>query len=440
MKKYFYKLSLLAFIASTVLTSCDPAIDAPASSAGQADFTKYVAVGNSLTAGYQDNGLYREGQLNSYPAILAQQFKLVGGGEFVQPLFTEEQANGSGYLRLESFDANGLPVFGNVSDKLAVRGRGLDPNQTPLFTKFTDEVNNLGVPGIRMEDVTTFGYGFNNPLGFNPYYERLLADAPTPTGALMPYVSKAAATQPSFFTMWLGNNDVLGYATSGGLAPISTITRFRDGMNAMLNALVGTNNTKGVVIGLIDVTGIPFFTAKATTTLMASAAAANTKLYITTGTNQVREATAADYVLLNSTVGADETVGTNTIPHGFSPFNPLRNEEVLDNAEVAAVQAATAQFNTELKAAAESKNLAFVDMDAFFKSTAMRDGKPQLSINTVAYTPAYVSGNIFSLDGVHLTPRGYAIVANEVIRNINTKYGAHVPTVDETKYRAVLFP
>ena len=70
----------------------------------------------------------------------------------------------------------------------------------------------------------------------------------------------------------------------------------------------------------------------------------------------------------------------------------------------------------------------------------MKEGKPALTIDAVNYSPAFISGNLFSLDGVHLTPRGYAIVANEIIRNINAAYGSRVPTVDITEYDAVLFP
>jgi hypothetical protein len=58
----------------------------------------------------------------------------------------------------------------------------------------------------------------------------------------------------------------------------------------------------------------------------------------------------------------------------------------------------------------------------------------------VAYSPAFITGNLFSLDGVHPTPRGYAIIANEMIKAINGKYQARIPTVDVTQYRAVLFP
>src|SRR6478735_8910552 len=94
MKKYFYKSGLLAFLAVAFFSSCQPEIDAPQTSKGDLDLTKYIAVGNSLTSGYSDGGLYREGQLNSYPNILAGQFLQVGGGEFVQPLFSEAQKNG----------------------------------------------------------------------------------------------------------------------------------------------------------------------------------------------------------------------------------------------------------------------------------------------------------------------------------------------------------
>jgi len=437
MKNFIYKSGMLAIFAGLLLTSCDPEIDNFQPAPGSANFTKYVAVGNSLTAGYQDDGLYREGQLSSYPAILAEQFKMAGGGEFVQPLFTEAQATGTGYLQLTGFSSTGLPVTSRVAAS-AERGTGLD-GKTKLYTEYLEEVNNLGIPGIKMADVKTAGYGFNNPAGFNPYYERLIGNDPTPTSGLMPYVNKVASTNPTFFTMWLGNNDVLSYATSGGQLPISSETDFQAGLDAMITALTA-NGAKGAVMNIPDVTGIPFFTVKATSTLIQSAAAANTKLYITTGTGQVREATVADYVLLTSTVGTPEAVGPNTIPHGFSQFNPLKNGEVLDAAEVTTVQSATGNFNTKIAAAAQAKDLALVDMNAFFKSAQMVNGRPNLSYNGVAYSPAFITGNLFSLDGVHPTPRGYAIIANQIIKGINAKYNSRIPQVDETQYRAVLLP
>src|SRR5690606_18428309 len=74
--------------------SCEPEFENPVTdegfySSGTADFSKYVSVGNSLTAGYADGALYITGQQNSYPNIMAQQFEFVGGGDFTQPLMND---------------------------------------------------------------------------------------------------------------------------------------------------------------------------------------------------------------------------------------------------------------------------------------------------------------------------------------------------------------
>ncbi|MGN6477343.1 MAG: hypothetical protein ACTHKV_08960, partial [Flavipsychrobacter sp.] len=60
--------------------------------------------------------------------------------------------------------------------------------------------------------------------------------------------------------------------------------------------------------------------------------------------------------------------------------------------------------------------------------------------NGVAFNTTFVSGGAFSLDGVHLTPRGYALVANQIINTINNRYNATIPQVDVNKYNGVLFP
>ena len=39
---------------------------------GDADFSKYIALGNSLTSGYRDGALYIDAQNESYPNIIAQ--------------------------------------------------------------------------------------------------------------------------------------------------------------------------------------------------------------------------------------------------------------------------------------------------------------------------------------------------------------------------------
>src|SRR5258708_2735160 len=106
-----YRSYLHIFLVTGLLGfgACKTSINTPAPSRGTADFSRYISVGNSLTAGFADNGLYLEGQQNSYPSIIAAQMQKVGGGTFTQPLFSTDQANGSGYLKLTAL-TNGVPT------------------------------------------------------------------------------------------------------------------------------------------------------------------------------------------------------------------------------------------------------------------------------------------------------------------------------------------
>ena len=456
------------------LTSCQPEIEAPAASPGSADFSRYVSVGNSLTAGFSDGGLYREGQLNSYPNILAQQFKLVGGGDFVQPLFTEPQSNGSGYLCLASFTPAGTPITASVTTGLAVRG---GTAQAPLYTKFTDPVNNLAVPGIRMSDVQTPGYG---SVQGNPYFERITPDNTPFQTYLQRVQATVASIKPTFFTEWLGNNDVLGYAFSGGasaaannsLTPVATFTT---NANLVLDALTA-GGAKGVVITIPDVTGIPFFTTVGPpfkATLVANnvpgvvaltgaapgaAASGNRKPLATAdirdanGGRQLFTLTSAPFLgLLGRPTGAPwrsfvpkAALATylsayaidTTQAFGVSAGNPIPSSFVLDDVEQGLAGTATTAFNSALVAAAGARNLAVFDANTFFRSVASGG----YVVNAANNTANYLSGNIFSLDGVHPTPRGYAIIASEMLKVINVKYSSSIPSVNANTYRGVVFP
>ena len=484
MKPFFkYTAPALALLGLS-LGSCKPDLeDSPKSSAGQADFSRYIAVGNSLTAGFGDNGLYLEGQQTSYPAIMAGQFALVGGGAFAQPLFAAANANGTGYLSLSGFTAAGTPVLAPVAANAAV-GLGAD-GRTPLLAKYTAADNqNLGIPGIRVADVQTPGYGLNNPLGFNPYFERLLG-ASSPT-TYQQYVQERVTTiKPTFFTNWLGNNDVLGYATSGGTAaPLTGDAEFTTKYTAVTDVLTA-GGAKGLLVTIPNVVNVPFFTTVSTASVIASVSAAPVPASIVTsltaglgltpaqvssirfglfiqalnatGAVVTREATATDLLLLpaGSVIGTPSAPpSTNPFPRGFglvitglspqqagglavaAPANPLPNALVLDAAEVTLVQNRTTALNAIIASVANSKGLALFDANTFFNGVA-RGG---LVVNGVSNSAAFISGNLFSLDGVHPTPRGYAVIANEMIRAINAKYGASVPGVDATKYRGVRFP
>jgi len=428
MKRYI----LNSFIAAAILftAACKPEIETPAgSTAGQANFSKYIAIGNSLTSGYADGGLYLEGQKVAYPNLIAAKMATVGGGAFTSPFFTEEHSNGSGYIALTAL-VNGTPTLTPVIEKLAYR------DAAKHLDKYAGEIQNLGIPGMRLD------LSFDPSLTFsaaNPFFERLLADAQVGKTNYFQFIQSRNHT---FFSLWLGNNDVLGYALNGAVAvtgdPTTTLTdkvTFASLYANLLNALTATGQ-KGIVATIPDVTAIPYFNTVTVPALLAAAKAINpaaTAVYIQTGAGTVRAATAEDLIRLPFQSAG--LFGQGAIPYGLHPLNPIANNWVLDKDEVVKVKDYVNSYNSSIKSLATSKGLAIADTYDYFNQV-----KTGLTIQGVGINAAFITGGAFSLDGIHLTPRGNAVIANVFIEAINAKYGSTIPTVDITQYRGVKFP
>lgn len=434
MKRLNKRIGLyISLIALAIVSSCTPSFDdfdSRSSGQPQADFSKFIAVGNSLTAGFADGGLYLEGQKNAFPNIIAEHMKVVGGGSFNVPFFDAEHANGSGYIRLKDL-VNGNPVMENVTDNLAYREAG-------KLIKYTGEINNLGVPGMRLDHS-----GVAPVSALNMYFERLLPDSEVGTKS---YIDFASNRNHTFFSFWLGNNDALGYATNGavdeenGTTNLTTTAVFTAMYTNFITVLT-ENNQKGVVATIPDVTAVPFFTTVTRAALLNAASAAAgttlTDLYIETKSG-IRPATDNDmFVLPFSSAGLLGVPNDLGAPYGLHPENPIEDKYVLDENEAKEVQDRVNEFNAVIKQTAESKNLALADVHEFLN---MLRNNPNYMVNGVRIGSGFITGNAFSLDGIHLTPMGNAVVANLFIEAINKKYNTDIPKADITKYRAVIMP
>ncbi|GER60985.1 SGNH/GDSL hydrolase family protein [Patiriisocius marinus] len=259
-------------LAAVGLVSCEPEFDTPVDEGfydnGDADFSTYVAVGNSLTAGYADSALYISGQENSYPNIMATQFTFVGGGEFTQPLMSDNLGglflNGTevaGNRLVLSNDENGNPF------PTTLEGVGT----TEITTSATGPFNNMGVPGAKSFHLVAPGYGDAGGVlsgTANPYYARFA------TSSSATVISDAVSLNPTFFSLWIGNNDILSYATSGGsgvdqtgnLDPstygsndITDPNVFAAAYSAQVDALT-SGGAKGALVNIPNITSIPYFT------------------------------------------------------------------------------------------------------------------------------------------------------------------------------------
>lgn len=490
------------------LGACQPEIDdVAAPDKGTADFSKYVALGNSLTAGYADGALYAEAQENSFPAILARQLQAVGGAtEFKQPLVPAGQSIGVqddgsslGRLVLVVNPATGAPGPFRVAGLPTPNFVGAPLPQGPF--------SNAGIPGASSFHLVAPGYGnpANLPAGLaNPYFARIIAQSGLdPNTTVAAY---AAMQNPTFVTLWIGNNDVLSYATNGGAAGSSITPQgtFDVGLNGTIATLkAGNPNIKGAIANIPDVTDIPFFNRIPWNGFALDQAKADqlnafvedtVKKVVRLGLAFQRVqsgqspnlAAALDY-LDNNPIGqatlngafdltkaqftsdglypsfkagangflavvdtsisplgvkqleADEKVLLSASPllglPSFAAFPILPDQVVLDRSELGTIESARQGYNAKIKSLSDQHSLAFVDAAGLLKR--INGGQ---TIDGITYSSTFVTGGVFSLDGVHLTQRGYAIIANEFIRSINSAYGANVPQTSPSLYEAVAFP
>ena len=526
--KNSYKILAIAF-ASVFGFSCERELDIDKSNAdiigNSLDIKKYVAVGNSITAGLsnsggaENSGLYEEGQINSFPNIVANKFSLFGGGEFRQPLAL---GNGSGYNYIEKFE-NGSPII------------KAKPEESAFYQPLTGDFNNLGVPGIRVRDVTVPQYS-----ALNPFLKRMLDPAEVGRKS---YIQLVQESKPTVFTCWLGNNDILGYATKGGqygvdgIDPVSgksgitPLSMFTPSYNAVISALISSSK-QGVLFTLPNIVDIPFFTtipynslslekgivdalsptisglnqliqgynlqvidqlkpsvqltdAQVTTlkqgigslsgtwiedvtTLMdgqKSALKANTRPFIEIkeGNNafliadsklpgpltldvpnlgvipfpKVRNMEKGELVLLSASVFLKELIVKATTGKLTSPLEALVPDAVmLTKYQIDTIQNARKEFNLVIKNAATANNLGLVDAEKLLERVGGQGEKH----NGVRVTSKYIEGGVFSLDGVHLTPRGNSLIANEVLKELNNKFNSNFSKVNVANFAPVLLP
>lgn len=513
MKNYFKYLPILAL----GFVACEPELENPIDepgfySGGEADFTNYVALGNSLTSGTADGALYITGQQNSYPNILAQQFETVQDTDgFDQPLVDD--------------NVGGLLAGGNqiVSNRL-VLAVGSDGNPAPVVydgTPTTDitnilsgPFNNMGVPGAKSFHLLAPGYGDLAGVSAgtsNPYFVRF-ASAPEAS-----VIEDAIAQDPTFFSLWIGNNDVLAYATSGGTgedqtgnldpstygpSDITDPNVFASVYSQMVTALTGTG-ADGILINIPDVTSLPYFTTVPNNALdldaetaanltgffqavagifaqgaiqqgvpveQAQALAAQYALTFNEGPNRFlidvpvsetnplgfRQMTEDELLVLTIDQGAlaqgyGSVVLTpevmqvlGLLQQGGQPsqeqaqlvldaVSGIDDEDALDTSELANIEAATNEYNTTIQGLAQANGLAFFDARAKLIQVAT-EGIP---FDAGVVTSTFATGGAFSLDGVHPTPRGQAIIANGLIDEINSTFNATVPKVNIGNYGTI---
>jgi hypothetical protein len=463
--KRIYVVGALALL----LGACRPnvSITTPPSAGPTVNFNNYLAIGDNYTGGYTDGSLTVTGQLNSFPERLFEQFSQIpdphgAKGPFIQPLITSDNGYPGpkkilGLIRSICNPLDSLLAPVNYPNFVA------NPEDAKRFVSPANngQINNIGVLGIRAVDYLFQGYAVAVNAQGLPYAYRFYNNpAGSPLDELQHRVNNL---YPTFFTMWLGMNDVLSYALYGGqgdgtgfaapLAPnfynprdISPTGAFDTAYDAALNIAISTG-ASGALINIPDITSLPFFNTIPANGLTLTQGQADTLLqfYASTLWNKVFQAGSNYFIIQDHHGNIRQAVPGELIllstPRdsikcaGWGSIKPIPDSFVLTTDEIQYIRTAVASYNSFIKYEATRHKLAYVDMNAYFAKLPAG-----ITYNGITYSAQFVNGGAFSLDGINLTSRGYALLANETIRVINSFYGSTVNPIDVNKFNGVSFP
>tara|TARA_R110002049_G_scaffold2195_4_gene15848 strand:+ start:3101 stop:4648 length:1548 start_codon:yes stop_codon:yes gene_type:complete len=457
---------------------------------GTADFSNYVAVGASFTAGFTDGGLFIASQENSFPNILSKEFAKIGGGEFKQPLMADNSGGilvGGTVARSYRLTFNSdIPGPEPLDTFLTGLGVPVPPITTEAGVSIGSDFNNFGIPGAKSWHLVAPGYA-----AFNPYYARIASSS---TASVL---GDAMAQNPTFFTLSeVGGNDVLGYALSGGdgtnnITPsagppgvgfdesfgalITTLTsgdvkgvttnvpyvkdlpHFTtivynqldpndDDIGPLLNPQIPTLNAQlyGPLDAIFTVYGEPDrmnllstteanpllifdenatdrsaeITGALTSTLGAQTAAAFGSIF-----GKARQATNNDLIVLSASSAIASIAPGVPAPVNVTGISyPMPDKWVLTPEEQTEIKVATDAYNITIKTITDSnENVALVDLNAILTelaSTGTTFGDFTLKANLV-------TGGAISLDGFHLTARGYSYMAYKFLEIIDSDFGTN---------------
>ena len=407
----FTVCALAAVVLAAGCASIDP-ISAPPAETGSADFTKLAVLGTSVSAGFQNNGLAESRQLRSYAALLAGQLgkdivshgaSAAQTGEFVIPGYGDPGSSGT--LELTSL----VPA---VISPITVTGNLVN-------TTYQAAYNNLGVPGALLGDaLNTVTMG-----SANPFFDLVLRGQGT-------MLQQAAALQPTFVLVELGSNDVLGAVTRD--APTTPVATFEEQFRQLVGDLLALESApKLAVMNVPEVTSIPFattvppFVVNPATNLPVLVDGNLVPLIVPEGPLTLPSASGpGDLVTIGAISLMKQGVGI-PIPLGGAG-TPLPDAVVVSVAELEVIAQRVIAYNQIIATVAAEDGLVVVDLNRLLREIAAEGVK----IGGLEYTKEFVSGGVFSLDGVHPADIGHAILANEVIRTFNEAYGAKIPLVD----------
>jgi len=395
----------ISALAAALIAGCGEIapLAAPAARSGDANFSVYAAMGTSITAGWQSGGLVDYHQRHSYAAVFARQ---AGSATFTEPTVSPD----------------GLPPLLRILSlsPLIISNIGRT-NGTPTNALQPTPYHDMGVPGALLVDAADSTYYYGGLPRSSLMFDLIVRHRGTILG-------QVASLAPTFVSLEYGSNEVLGAAANGsGTAALDAAT-FAALLHGTLDAVQALiPGAKLALVTVPNMPDIPYFTTFSPYTVRLSTGAP-VPLIGPGGAPLAPN----DFVLLNA--GQDLASGKGIPVGAYNYVNPgaagtgqpLDDAEVLSAAEAASITATVDGYNNAIHSEASARGAALVDLHGLLQTAATVG----LRFQGTVYTPRYITGGLFSLDGVHPNDLAHGFVANMMIDAVNSTFGSTIPHAD----------
>ncbi len=421
------KISLFIIVAAA-FAGCGPELSDPGFSSGNLDANRYLTMNATMGSGFQDFELYVTAETNSYGAIMARQLESVGRGEFNTHYMVDDVGFGKRRELGTSVDCNGDSSLAPVLMGTPVNSQNFNSPQDSAV------IHQIGIPGLRVADM------FNSNLDqANPYYGRMQY-----SGIEKPldFIIQAKA---SLFTLWF-TDDVLNYSLAGGTgSSLTAEADFEANLDSVLNRLTITA-TGGALATIPDFMNYPYFNLIPGDALVLTQDQADMlnllyilnpevsfqegpNYFVIQDGNTQRHMTSEERLMLSLNLDSVKC-------EQYGSATPFADVDVLTEAEISEIQDRRIALNNIIRAKADEYKLAVVEMDELML-TLFNEG---IQTDGISISADFVTGGFFSLDGLNPSQRGHALIANEFIEALNTKYQAKIPLANPVNFPSVFLP
>lgn len=383
-------------------------------------FRSYVALGNSITAGFQSSGINDSTQRESYAYLFAQQ------------LYGADVARRWSY---PSLVAPGCPApVANIQTGVRVGGSAVAGCNLRNPAAVAYALNNVAVPNAFSVDPTS----------------RTTANSNTLTTVILgggTQVSRALQARPTFVSVWIGNNDALAAASTGLLARttqgtgatapvlspgITVDSVFQANYRSMIDSLkLAPTLDGGALIGVVNPLGAPLLFPVAA--LFNPAFKAGFDQYAggpVTLAASCGSAAAPSNALLSFAIVPAMRAGTHPRTVACAPTGAAGSVGdifVVTAAEQATLTARVTAFNAFIQQQATENDWVYLDPNPLLAQLRAQPNCILPVPNLASATQTF--GACISLDGVHPARRAHVAIANALVSAVNAKYTLSIPTV-----------